>query len=320
MNIRHLPRDKKLGFSLGVPATVLLLLVGGALSSPQFLTTHNLLNVLISISIVGIVAVGMAFVTISGGWADLSVPALIATGAIILLHAQPAFGTLWALALAIGACAIAGAVNGMLIGYVKANPIVVTLGTNIIILGIAQSFVGGKIVYNSDPVANEVVLGKIYGVPFIVVVFLGFALAAHFLLNRTVWGRWTVATGGNYAAAAASGVPVRLIRGMSFVFTSIFAGVSGCLLALSLQSVRPVIGIGYDFNSFAALVVGGVSLLGGSGSIPRVIGGLFIIQLMSNIMVLHGFPTTAQGLAEGIVIVFAVAFDIKLRRRSGGLQ
>ena len=315
----RLGTKRKLGFSIGVPATVLLLLMVGSVSSPHFLTVSNLLNVLTSISIVGIVAVGMAFVTMSGGWADLSVPAVIATGAIILLGTQPTLGTLGAMVVALAACALAGAINGIVIGYIRANPIIVTLGSNIIVLGIAQAFVGGRIVYNSDPLANQLVKGKNLGVPFIVIVFLVLALIAHFILARTVWGRWTIATGGNYAAAAASGVPVRFVRGIAFVLTSVLAGVSGCLLALSLQSVRPVIGTGYDFSSFAALVVGGVSLLGGSGSIPRVLGGLLIVQLMSNIMVLHGFPTTAQGLAEGLVIVFAVALDIKLRKRSGGL-
>jgi ribose transport system permease protein len=110
---------------------------------------------------------------------------------------------------------------------------------------------------------------------------------------------------------------VRLVKFGSFVLTGVLAAAAGCLLALSLQSVRPVIGLDYDFASFAAIVVGGVSLLGGFGSIPRVLGGLFVIQLLTNIMVLHGFPTAAQGLAKGLVIVVAVAVDIKLRRRSG---
>lgn len=301
----------------GIPGTVIVLLLLGAVTSSNFLTISNLLNVLTSVSIVGIIALAMTFVVISGGWADLSVPAVIAAGAIVLLSAQPLLGTPLGLVLAVLVGALTGSVNGALIGYLRASPIVITLGSNIVILGIAQALVGGKIVYNSDAFATEVVNGRVLGIPFVAVVFLLLAATTHILLSRTVWGRWTIATGGNYDAAAASGVPVRRVRFGSFVLTGTFAAVCGCLLALSLQSVRPVIGADYDFAAFAAIVVGGVSLLGGFGSIPRVLGGLFVVQLLTNIMVLHGLPTAAQGFAKGIVIVLAVAIDIKLRQRSG---
>ncbi|WP_341953618.1 ABC transporter permease [Salinibacterium sp. TMP30] len=316
---RHSKSRGSIGFAIGVPLTVILLLVVGTTTSPEFLTVRNLLNVLTSISIVGIVAVGMSFVMISGGWADLSVPAVVATGAILALGMQSTFGTIGAILIALVACATAGLINGLIVGFIKVNPIVVTLGTNIIVLGAAQAFVGGDIVYNNDPIANAIVAGRVFGIPFIALVFLVVLLFAHIVLAHTVWGRWTIAAGGNYAAAAASGVPVKLVRCLAFVGTALAAGLSGCLLALSLQSARPVIGAGYEFDAITALVVGGVSLLGGAGSIPRVLGGLLIVQLIKNIMVLQGFPTTSQGLAEGLVIVFAVALDIKLRKRSGDL-
>jgi ribose transport system permease protein len=302
---------------VGVPAVIVVLVVIGGLSSPSFLTVGNLLNVLTSVSIIGIVALGMMFVVISGSWADLSVPAVIATGAIITLSLQPALGTLPAFAIGIIVGAAAGAINGILIGYVRANPIIVTLGTNVVILGIAQAIVGGAIVYNNDPAASAVVNGRVLGIPFLVVVFALLALCVHFLLARTVWGRWSVATGGNYAAANASGVPVRFVRMGSFVLGGLMAALSGGLLALSLQSVRPVIGSGYEFDALAAIVVGGVSLLGGAGSVWRVLCGMFVVQLLANLMVLHGLPTVAQGLAKGAVIVAAVAIDVQLRKRMG---
>lgn len=305
---------------LGIPAVMLLLFLTGALTSPNFLTPANLLNVLTSASIVGIISLGMAFVVISGGWTDLSVPAVIAAGAIVILSTQPALGTPVSLVLAVAVGALTGAINGILIGYLRSNPVIITLGTNIVILGIAQALVGGRIVYNGDAAATALVNSRILGLPFVVLVFLVLALGTHILLSRTVWGRWTVAVGGNYEAATASGVPARRVRFGAFVLTATFAALSGSILALSLQSVRPVIGAGYDFDAFAAIVVGGISLLGGFGSIPRVLGGLMLVQLLSNIMVLHGLPTAAQGFAKGIVIVVAVATDIALRQRAGRLQ
>lgn len=305
---------------IGIPAVMILLVLIGIVSSPHFLTSANLLNVLTSASIVGIVSLGMAFVVISGGWTDLSVPAVIAAGAIVLLSTQPFLGTPISLVLAVAVGSLTGTINGILIGYLRGNPVIITLGTNIVILGIAQALVGGRIVYNGDSAATEIVNGRVMGLPFVALVFLLLAFLAHILLSRTVWGRWTVAVGGNYEAATAAGVPARSVRFGAFVLTATFAALSGCLLALSLQSVRPVIGTGYDFDAFAAIVVGGISLLGGFGTIPRVLGGLMLVQLLSNIMVLHGLPTAAQGFAKGIVIVVAVAADIALRQRAGRLH
>jgi ribose transport system permease protein len=316
---RHHGLGSAWAFKLGVPATVAVVFLLGALTSSAFLTTANLLNVLTSVSIVGIISMGLVFVVISGGWADLSIPAVMATGGIILLTVQPAIGTIGGFVVALAACAVAGSVNGYLIGYVGANPIITTLGTNIVILGIAQAIVGGDIVYNSDPSASDIVKGRYLGIPFVVYVFVASLLIAHVALSRTVWGRRVFAVGGNRAAAEASGLPTRRVRLSTFALTAIVAGIGGCLLALSLESVRPVVGIGYDFDAFGAIVVGGVSLLGGSGSVARVIGGLFIIQLLTNVMVLHGMSTPAQGLVKGTVIVIAVAVDVRLRRRAGSL-
>ncbi len=302
---------------IGVPATILALVIVGSLTSSNFLTVNNLMNVLTSVSIVGIVACGMMFVVISGCWADLSVPAIVATGAIVLLSTQPLLGTPMALVAAVIAGTGVGAINGVVIGYIRTNPVIVTLGSNVAILGIAQAIVGGKIVYNNDPVATAIVNGRFFGIPFVVLVFLAVSLIVHVVLAKTIWGRWSLATGGSYAASDASGVPVRFVRFGSFVLSGGLAAIAGCLLALSLQSVRPVVGLGYDFDALAAIVVGGVSLLGGSGSVARVIGGLLVVQLLSNVMVLQGFPTTAQGLAKGVVIIIAVAIDINLRQRMG---
>lgn len=310
-------RTTRLGSWIAMPLGILVIIIIGSLLSPRFLSLSNFSNIVLSMSVVGIIVVGMTFVFISGGMADLSVPATVATGAIIVLGAQPALGTVGAALVAIVAAGVAGLVNGLLIGYAKANPIIVTLGIGTIVLGLAQAFVGGAIVYGTDPTTGDFVKSELFGIPMIVVIFVVIAIIGHILLSRSPWGRWTYAVGSNYRATEASAAPVRKVKAAAFVLTAILAGGSGVLLGLSLQSARPAIGTGYEFDAITAVVVGGVSLLGGFGSIPRAIGGLLFVQLLTNVLVLQGVPTPVQGLAKGILIAGAVAIDVYLRRKGG---
>lgn len=299
----------------GLALAIVAVISYGALSSPVFLTTGNLVNVLTSMAIVGIVVVGMTFVLVVGGLADLSVPATIACGAILTLALQPVLGPVPAFLLAIGLAGACGLVNGMLVGYVGINPIIATLGVGTILLGIVQAAVGGVIVYGADPSSADFVKGRVLGIPNIVLIFLAIAVVGNFVLSKSFWGRWTIATGGNYRAAEASAVPVRAVKAGAFVITGLAAGLSGALLGLTLQSARPLVGTGYEFSSITAVVVGGVSIMGGAGSVPRAIAGLVFVQVLTNVMVLQGVRTPIQGFVLGLLIASAVALDVALRKR-----
>ncbi|SLN18007.1 ABC transporter permease [Roseisalinus antarcticus] len=292
------------------------MLVYGTLSSPVFLTTGNFVNVFTSMAIVGIVVVGMTFVLVVGGLADLSVPATIACGAILSLALQPAIGPVPAFLVAVALAGGCGLISGLLVGYIGINPIIATLGVGTIVLGIVESLVGGVIVYGTDPATAELVKSRVFGIPVVVLIFAAIACVGHFILSHTYLGRWTFATGGNYSAAEASAVPVRAIKAGAFVMTGLCAGLSGGLLGLTLQSARPLIGTGYEFSAITAVVVGGVSIMGGAGSIPRAIAALIFVQFLTNIMVLQGVRTPVQGFVLGLLIAVAVALDVALRRRS----
>ncbi|MCR2800131.1 ABC transporter permease [Microbacterium sp. zg-Y818] len=307
----------RIGSWVGMPVGIALLLVVGSLLSDRFLSIGNLTNVLINISILGVIVVGMTFVFITRGLADLSVPATVAVGAILVLGLQPTIGTIPAALVAILAALVAGVVNGLLIGYAGINPVITTLAVGTIVLGIAQWSVGGVIVYGTDPAAQAFLNGRVFGIPVIVMVFLAVAVIGHLVLSRTTLGRWVYAAGGNPDATRASAVPLFLTRGSAFVLTAGLAGLAGVLLGVTLQTARPGIGIGYEFDAITAVVVGGVSLLGGSGSIPRAIGGLLFVALLNNILVLQGVPTAVQGIAKGTLIVAAVSLDVYLRRKGG---
>lgn len=299
----------------GLAFAILAIVLYGSLTSPAFFTTGNLVNILTSMAIVGIVVVGMTFVLVVGGLADLSVPATIACGAILSLALQPIIGPLPAFALAIALAGLCGLVNGVLVGYAGVNPIIATLGVGTIVLGIVQAAVGGVIVYGTDPASAALVKSRIFGIPAIVLVFIATAIVGNFALSRSFWGRWTIATGGNYKAAEASAVPVRAVKAGAFVITGLASGLSGGLLGLSLQSARPLVGTGYEFSAITAVVVGGVSIMGGSGSVPRAIAGLVLVQILTNVMVLQGVRTPIQGFVLGLLIAGAVALDVALRKR-----
>ncbi|RUZ55530.1 ABC transporter permease, partial [Mesorhizobium sp. M7A.F.Ca.CA.004.05.2.1] len=149
----------------GLAFAILAVMLYGSFVSPAFFTSGNLLNVLTSMSIVGIVVVGMTFVLVVGGLADLSVPATIACGAILSLGLQPMIGPLPAFVLAVGLAGLIGLLNGVLVGYVGINPIIATLGIGTIGLGIVQAAVGGVIVYGSNPASAEFAKGRLFGLP-----------------------------------------------------------------------------------------------------------------------------------------------------------
>lgn len=299
----------------GLLIAILAVVLYGSIASPVFFTTGNLVNVLTSMAIVGIVVVGMTFVLVVGGLADLSVPATIACGAILSLALQPVIGPIPAIVAAIALAGACGLLNGFLVGYVGINPIIATLGVGTIVLGIVQAAVGGVIVYGTDPAIASVVKGRVFGIPAIVLIFLVIAVIGNFVLSRSFWGRWTIATGGNYQATEASAVPIRAVRAGAFVITALCAGLSGTLLGLTLQSARPEVGAGYEFSAITAVVVGGVSIMGGFGSVPRAIAGLIFVQILTNVMVLQGVRTPIQGFVLGLLIAVAVALDVALRRR-----
>jgi ribose/xylose/arabinose/galactoside ABC-type transport system permease subunit len=299
-----------------LPLAILAVVLFGTVTSPQFFSPNNFLNVLTSMSIVGIVAVAMTYVMVAGGMADLSVPATIACGAILALAFQPRLGISMAFLVAVIVAGLTGLVNGLLIGFARINAIIVTLGMGTIVLGIVQALVGGVIVYAADPTSGEFLKSKQIGIPVLVLIFVAVAVAGHLILAHSFWGRWTLATGGNYDAAQASAVRVRIVRAGAFVLTGLAGGLSGGLLGLTLQQARPGVGTGYEFSAITAVVVGGVSILGGVGSVPRVVAGLIFVQLLTNVMVLEGVRTPVQGLALGVLIVVAVAGDVMLRRRS----
>ncbi len=302
---------------LSIPLAIVVLLIIGLLISPSFLTFSNLTNVLNANAAVGLIALGMTFVAVCGGMADLSVPANVAMGALVALGAQPVAGPLGAALLGLAVATLGGVINGVLIGYLKLNSIITTLGTGSVLLGLSQLLIGGGIVYGEKNGISAVLRSDFIGIPLFVWIFALVALILTPLLSRTAFGRWNFAVGGNYEAAEASVVPVRFTKASAFILTGFLAGLCGVLLGLSNGQARPIIGFNYEFVAITAVVIGGTSLFGGSGSVLRTVGGVIITALISNLIILGGLPTQSTGLVTGAIVLVAVGFDVYSRRKAG---
>ena len=302
---------------VSIPLAIIALVAIGAVISPSFLTASNLVNVLNANAAVGLVALGMTFVAVCGGLADLSVPANVAMGALVTLGAQPVVGPYGAALLGLLVATAGGVINGLLIGYLRINPIIATLGTGSVLLGLSQQLIGGGIVYGEPSALADFVKSSILGVPIFVWIFVIVAAILTPLLSRTAFGRWQLAVGGNYQAAEASAVPVRFTKASAFVLTGLLAGLCGVLLGLSSGQARPIIGTGYEFVAITAVVIGGTSLFGGSGSVLRTVGGVVITALIGNLIILGGLPTQSTGLVTGAIVLVAVGVDVYFRRKAG---
>ena len=306
---------------LGIYVVIALLLVVGLAVSRDFLSTDNLLNILRPITLLGIVAVGVMFITYGGHYVDLSIPAIMAVSGMVAVASQ-GVGLVGCILCGASAGLGIGLVNGFLIGYLRLNPIIWTLAMNFMLDGLLRWITGGIQVYPdySSPTGALFVGLSRYeaaGVPGMTWLWLGVCVLAAWSVRRTAFGHQLQLTGAAYDVAATSGVPVRRIILLSFVISSLTSALAGILLASLSKQGTFTNGIGYDFNAITAVVVGGVALTGGVGSVFGVLGGVLVIGLIGNIMTLAGWGSFDQMIARGIIFVLVVALMTLLARRGG---
>jgi ribose transport system permease protein len=301
---------------LGTLAGLLALCVGLWVATPHFATVSNLVNVVEQSAIIGLVAAGMTFVIISGG-IDLSVGSVVALsgiafGTAVRAGVPPAAAA--GLALATGlAC---GVVNGALITLGRLPPFIATLGMMSVARGTALMLAGGRPISGFSESFRVLATGHLLGVPLPVVLMLAVYALAHLALTRTVLGRYTYAIGGNEEAAVLAGVNVRAYKTAVYGVSGLLSATTALLLVARLNSAQPIAGIMYELDAIAAVVIGGASLLGGSGSVIGTLIGALIMSVLRNGLNLLGVSSYVQQVAIGIVIVVAVLIDMALRRRA----
>lgn len=299
--------------------SLIALLVFFTVASPNFMTWSNISGILTSTAVIGILALGTTFVIISGG-IDLS----LGTGMTLASVATGAFLSFMGLPLAIGiiggilAGALMGFINGFNIAVLKIPPFIATLAMMLIAQGLALVISGARPIYFSGVDGfNQLALGR--SLPFVqipngVLILFGMAVIAALLLSRTVLGRYTFAIGSNEEATSLSGINVRRWKLRIYTLSGAFTGMAGVVLASRLNSAQPAMGLGYELEAIAAVVIGGTSLAGGKGSIVGTLIGAMIMSVLTNGLRIMSIPQEWQTVVVGIVILVAVYAD-NLRRR-----
>ncbi len=280
-----------------------------AFLTPSFLTSANLLNVLQQSSINACIALGMTLVIISGG-IDLSVGPTAALSAVVtaslLVSGVPVPVALMA-AIAIGLCT--GFFNGILIAFAGLQPFIVTLGGLSLYRALALIYTGGNPIFGLPNEFRTIFTGSIMGVPNPVVIVAVFALLAWFILNRTPFGEYILAIGGNREAAHVAGVPVKRTMILVYMISGTMAGIAAMILTGRLGAAEPTMGTLWELDAIAASAIGGASLMGGRGSIVGTIMGAIILGGLRNGLTLLNVQAFYQLLATGLIIIVAMLID-----------
>ena len=297
-------------------AGLLLLCAALWIATPHFMTVSNLLNVVEQSAIIGVLAVGMTFVILTGG-IDLSVGSLVALSGIVFgLAVQAGAPLSVAILAALGVGALCGIVNGGLVTAGHLPPFIATLGMMSVARGLALVLSDGRPISGFDASFRTLSTGRFLGIPLSTLLMLASYGVAAFVLSRTVLGRFVYAVGGNEEATALSGVNVKAVKVTVYAISGLAAALTSLILIARLNSAQPIAGISYELDAIAAVVIGGASLLGGSGSAIGTLVGALIMAVLRNGLNLLGVSSYVQQIAIGTVIVIAVLVDMTLHRRA----
>lgn len=294
---------------------LLLLFLISALISDAFLTSRNLFNVMRQISINGIISVGMTFVILTAG-IDLSVGAILAMVGCFsagLIRFQ-GFDFFLVILIGLGAGLLMGAINGLIITKGKIQPFIVTLATMTSIRGLAFLYSKGRpIVLGAKAPSSLIFIGEGYvgPIPVPVIIFLVVIILSSFILRRTVLGRYVYAIGGNEEAARLSGIKVDFYKIVIYAMSGLLTAVASIIAIARLGVGNADLGLGYELNAIAAVVIGGTSLMGGIGTVEGTFIGAIILGILNNILNLMGVGSFFQQILKGLIIIIAVLLSKK---------
>lgn len=303
--------NKALLMRLAPLFSLVLLVIFFSFSSPFFFNTENIMTIALQTSVIGIMAIGVTYVIITSG-IDLSLGSVVAfSGVVVGLCASynmPLIVCVVAGMLAGGLC---GCINGFLVTRATIPPFIATLGLMMSVRGINMVMTDGRAIYFSDyPMFKMLAQGRLFDVlPYPVFYLLIIALVAAWILKKTVIGRYVYAVGSNEVAAHLSGIKVQRVKIFVYAFCGLLTGIAGVILASRLNSGQPTVGVGYELEAIAAVVIGGTSLMGGVGTIGGTIIGAFIMSVLKNGLNLMGVSQFWQMVAMGIVVIAAVYLD-----------
>ena len=307
---------------LAFASLIALILIFTALKPEAFMTQDNIIGILQSTTVIGVLAIASTFIIITSG-IDLSVGVLMTfcavMGGVFLVNLG------WPLPLGVLGAVVVGAmtgcVSGLAITRLKVPPFIATLGMMMLLKGLSLLITNARPIYFNDIEGfDQIALGSLIGdifpaliIPNGVLIMFVMALVCAVILNRTALGRYTFALGSNEEAVRLSGVDVNRWKVIIYTFSGGICGVAGLLIASRLNSAQPALGQGYELDAIAAVVIGGTSLSGGVGTILGTIIGAFIMSVLINGLRIMSVAQEWQMVLTGLIIILAVYTD-NLRR------
>jgi rhamnose transport system permease protein len=303
----------------GIGLIILILVVLVTLRSPEFLTVANFKDILLNISILAIVALAQAMVIITHG-IDLSVSSMIGLVAMMVafvVKQYPGMPMVTSFLLGIALGAVLGMINGLIITYGKVPPIIATLGTLSIYRGLVFYYSGGTWINSFELPKSFKLLSKgtPLGLPNMVIYAIIVAVVVYYFLNYTRTGRSIYAVGGNPDAAGVAGIRTQRILFLVYLLSGIACGLAAVLWASRFESAQTNTALGFELQTVAASVVGGVSISGGVGTVPGVLLGALLLGIIQNALTLVRISPFWQLAAQGLLILIAVVADNLISRR-----
>ncbi|MHA3701074.1 ABC transporter permease [Jatrophihabitans sp. YIM 134969] len=302
----------------GILVALVVIVVALSLSTDTFLTSSNLINLLDQCAVVGLLAAGATICIISGVF-DLTASATLALSAIIGTQVVRAAGVPVGFAAAVAAGGVLGFITGTIVVRSGVNSFIATLATSIIYRGLAVVVTGGAIIYplaSQSEDFNILTWPSLFSLTSATVLFIVVVVIVGVVVAATTFGRRVYAVGGNAEAARLSGIRVGSIHVSVYVISGICSALAGLILASRAGSAQSSMATGLELSAIAAAVIGGTSILGGEGAIWRGVVGALLLTLIGNGFNLLGWDTTYQQVVQGVLILFAVALDRWLRRRT----
>nr|WP_321241114.1 ribose ABC transporter permease [uncultured Tolumonas sp.] len=304
--------------SVGILPVLILIFIGFSLMTPNFATESNIMNIVRQSSINTVLAAGMTFVIITGG-IDLSVGSILGSTAVMAMvtSLHPSLGML-SIPVALMGGLLMGTLNGVMVAYIGLPPFIATLGTYTALRGAAYLLADGTTVINNNISFEWIGNSYLGSIPWLVVI--GFVVIAicWFILRKTTLGMHVYAVGGNANAARLTGIKVGMVLTFVYAMSGLLAGLGGIMSASRLYSANGNLGVGYELDAIAAVVLGGTSLSGGIGTITGTLIGALIIAAMNNGMTLMGVSYFWQLVIKGCVIIIAVLIDKYRTRKHAG--
>ena len=284
-----------------------------ALTTPGFTSPISINALLNAISFIGCVAVGMTFITLTGNIMSLCLGATVSASALIFL-ASLSLGVFPALLMAVLFGIVVTAAQGLLVGYIRANPILVSIAGLSLLIGGAALATGGQRIYPGGE-GLQVFKGRVAGIPVEALYFFATVIVGQFILSWTRIGREMTMVGSNVRAATAAGISSAAAITVAYVIAGACSAVSGVLLAARYGSGDMELGAGYDYTAIAAVLVGGTSIQGGSGSVVRTLIGVTVIAIIEVVLLLRGFSQQLQYLITGIIVLAVIMLHTIGERR-----